>query len=60
MAEAVTSGSKAAYIGSPMQQILIETFNIPAHLTHQDKVSDIHVAHAKYLAIQDVVKRVAQ
>jgi len=43
MDEPVTSDSKPPHIEGPMQQILIETFNIPAHLTHQEKVADLHV-----------------
>jgi hypothetical protein len=55
------SGSnETPYIKGPMQHILIETFNIPAHLTHRQNVSDLHVAYAKYLAIQDVVERLGQ
>jgi len=60
MDEPVTSGSKPPHIEGPMQQILIETFNIPAHLTHQEKVADLRVAYAKYLAIQDMVRKVTQ
>jgi hypothetical protein len=60
MAGPVTSGSKPAYIQGPMQKILIETFDVPAHLTHRDKVADLRVAYSKYLAIQDMAERVTQ
>lgn len=43
-----------------MQQIIVETFDIPAHLTHCEKVSDLYVAYAKFLAIQDVAKKLTQ
>jgi hypothetical protein len=52
------SGSRPAFIEGPMQKTLIETFNIPAHQTHRDKISDLRVAYAKYLAIQDMVQKV--
>jgi hypothetical protein len=60
MAGPITSGSKPAYIQGPMQNILIETFDVPAHLTHRDKVADLRVAYSKYLAIQDMAERVTQ
>jgi hypothetical protein len=60
MDEAVTSGSRPPHIEGPMQQILIDTFDIPAHLTHREKVADLRVAYAKYLAIKDMVRDVAQ
>ena len=40
-AEAVTSGSKSAIILDPLQQTLVETFNISAHLIQQEKVADL-------------------
>ncbi|KIM90324.1 hypothetical protein PILCRDRAFT_1642 [Piloderma croceum F 1598] len=55
-----TGSNETPYIKGPMQHILIETFDIPAHLTHRQKVSDLRVAYAKYLAIQDVVERLSQ
>ena len=63
VAEPAASGAgsnETPYIKGPMQRILIETFDIPAHLTHRQKVSDLRVAYAKYLAIQDVVERLGQ
>jgi hypothetical protein len=63
IAEPAASGSgsnETPYIKGPMQRILIETFNIAAHLTHRQKVSDLRVSYAKYLAIQDVVERLSQ
>jgi hypothetical protein len=63
VAEPAASGSgsnETPYIKGPMQRILIETFDIPAYLTHRQKVSDLRVSYAKYLAIQKVVERLGQ
>ena len=60
MAEPVTSDSKPPHIEGPMQRILIETFNIPAKDTHREKVADLRVAYAKYVAIEDLVLKVNQ
>jgi len=63
VAEPAASGSgsnETPYIKGPMQRILIETFDIPAHLTHRKKVADLRVSYAKYLAIQDIVERLGQ
>ncbi|KIM73027.1 hypothetical protein PILCRDRAFT_15581 [Piloderma croceum F 1598] len=48
------------YIKGPIQHLLIETFDISAHLTHRERISDLHVVYAKYLAIQDVAKKLSQ
>ena len=56
----IKSGSKSAYIEGPMQKTLIETFNIPAHLTHREKISDLRVAYAKYVAIHNMSEKVTQ
>jgi hypothetical protein len=60
MDEPVTSGSKPHHIEGPMQQILIDTFDIPAHLTHREKVADLRVAYSKYLAIGEMVRNVTR
>ena len=43
-----------------MQQLIVETLDIPSYLTHRDKVSDLCVAYGKYLAIQDTARRLIQ
>jgi hypothetical protein len=60
IAEPVTSDSKPPHIEGPMQWILIETFNIPAKDIHWEKIADLRVAYAKYVAIQDLVIKVTQ
>src|ERR1700692_4057564 len=47
-AEAVTSGSKSAFILNPLQKTLVETFSISAHLMQREKVADLRVAYAKF------------
>jgi hypothetical protein len=50
------SGSRPAFIEGPMQK-LIETFNVPAHQTHGDKISDLRVAYANILLFKIWYKR---
>ena len=56
-AEGVTSGSITL---DPLQQALIETFSIPAHLRQHEKVTDIRVTYAKFLDIQRVILGVGE
>jgi molybdenum cofactor biosynthesis enzyme MoaA len=56
-AEAVTSGSKLAIILDPLQQTLVETFNISTHLMQREKVADLRVVYAD---IQRVIEGVNQ
>ncbi|KIM74867.1 hypothetical protein PILCRDRAFT_14040 [Piloderma croceum F 1598] len=53
-AEGVTSDSKSIILG-PLQQTLIETFNIPTHLVKREKVADLRVTYAKFMDIQRVI-----
>jgi len=43
-----------------LQQALIETFSIPAHLRQHEKVTDIRVTYAKFLDIQRVILGVGE
>jgi hypothetical protein len=54
-AEAVTSGSKSAVILDPLQQIIVETFNISADLMQREKIVDLRVTYAKFLDIERVI-----
>jgi hypothetical protein len=60
MAGPAKSGSKPHFIEGPMQKTLIETFDVPASHTHRGKISDLRVAYARYIAIQDMVQKVNQ
>jgi len=59
-ADAVTSGSKSAIILDPLQQTLVETFDISTHLMQREKVADLRVSYAKFLDIQRVIEGVNQ
>ena len=59
-ADAAPSGSKSAIILDPLQQTLVETFNISTHLMQREKVADLRVAYAKFLDIQRVIEGVNQ
>jgi hypothetical protein len=54
---AETSSKSAVQLGS-MQKILIETFKTSAHLLMREKVTDLRLTYAKYLAIQKMIKDV--
>ena len=58
--EAVMSGSKSPIILDPLQQTLIETFNISPRLMQREKVADLRIAYAKFLDIQRVIEGVNQ
>jgi hypothetical protein len=59
-AEAVTSGSKSPIKLDPLQQTLVETFNISPQLMQREKVVDLRVAYSKFLDIQRVIEGVNQ
>jgi len=52
------SGSKSTIQPGSMQKILIDTFNISAHLLERKKTTDLHLTYAKYLAIQKMIEDV--
>src|ERR1700677_2720731 len=54
-APSVTSGSNSAVILDPLQQIIVDTFEISADLMKREKVADLPVAYAKFLDIQRVI-----
>jgi len=54
-APSVTSGSNSAVILDPLQQIIVDTFEISADLMKREKVADLCVAYAKFLDIQRVI-----
>ena len=54
-ADAVTSGSKSAVTLKPLQQIIVEIFEISADLMLREKVADLRVAYAKFLDIKRVI-----
>jgi len=60
MGEAEAEMSGSGYVKGPTQKLIIDTFDIPTHLTRREKVSDLRVTYAKYLAIQDVARRLTQ
>ena len=49
------TGSKSEIQFKPMQKMLIELFNPPAHLILHEKVSTLRLTYAKYLAIQKMI-----
>src|SRR5882762_7771032 len=51
------SGSKSTIQPGSMQKILIDTFNISAHLLERKK-TDLRLTYAKYLAIQKMIEDV--
>ena len=51
------TGSKSVIQLGPMQKILIDTFNISAHLLERKK-TDLRLTYAKYLAIQKMIEDV--
>ena len=52
------TGSMSANQLGPMQKILIDTFNISAHLLERKKTTDLRLTYAKYLAIQKMIEDV--
>ena len=52
------TGSKSAIQLGQMQNILIDTFKIPAHLLERKKTTDLRLTYAKYLAIQKMIEDV--
>ena len=49
------TGSKSTIQLGSMQKILIDTFNISAHLLERKKATDLRLTYAKYLAIQKMI-----
>jgi len=55
--DAAETGSKSTIQLGSMQKILIDTFNISAHLLERKK-TDLRLTYAKYLAIQKMIEDV--
>jgi hypothetical protein len=47
------------YFKDEIQKVIVETLDIPLHLTYRDKVSDLRVAYAKFLEIEKVVAKLS-